>query len=80
MVSDCGEILSRNPTFLALLKRADVVTLSVAWSEPGRDPIAHAASGTIAVHLGPDMKSAEYIGLRETNKAGHARWLAMQQS
>jgi hypothetical protein len=80
MISDCGEILSRNPTFLALLRRADLVTLSVAWSEPGRDPIAHAASGTIAAHIDPDMKSAEYIGLRETNKAGHTSRLAMQQN
>jgi len=56
MVSDCGEILSRNPTFLNLLKHADVVTLSAGWSEPDRDRIAHAASGTIAAHIGPDMK------------------------
>jgi hypothetical protein len=80
MVSDYGEILSRNPTFLALLKPADVVTLSVVWSEPGRDRIAHAASGTIAAHIGPDMKNAEYIGLCETNKAGHSSRLAMQQN
>jgi hypothetical protein len=65
MISDCGEILSRNPTFLDLLKRTDVVTLSAARRA---NRITIERSRRLAAHIGADMKSAEDIGLGDTSK------------
>jgi hypothetical protein len=43
--------------------------------EPVRDRLSTAAPGTIAALIASYMKSAEYVGLRDTSKVGYFRRL-----
>jgi enterobacteria phage integrase len=46
-------------------------------SVPARDRFVPAAPGTIAALIGSYMRSAEYLGLRDTSKSGYIDRLEM---
>jgi integrase len=60
------------PEFMAAYQAA-----LLGQSEPARDRLVRAAPGTIAALVASYMKSAEYIGLRDTSKAGYISRLEM---
>ena len=67
--------LPNDPTSTEFLAAYQAALLG--QSEPVRDRIVQVAPGTIAALIASNMKSAEYIGLRDTSKVGYASRLEM---
>jgi integrase len=67
--------LPNDPTSSEFITAYQIALLG--QSEPIRDRFVQAAPGTIASLIASYMKSAEYIGLRDTSKAGYVSRLEM---